>query len=181
MRKSSFPPVIAATTRVLILGSLPGDASLAAQRYYAHPANQFWKLIGAVVGHDLVSLDYEARLDALRGAHVGLWDVIGSANRRGSLDTAIRAIDANPLAELAGRLPELAAVAFNGGTSARLGRPLLESRQGLALVNLPSSSAAYCRITLAQKQVRWNCLRTFLVDGLPNHRSGPILAGSEGV
>ena len=105
-RKSSFPPVIAPDTRVLVLGSLPGEKSLAAQRYYAHPQNRFWHLIGKAIGQELEPLGYEARLQALLAAKVGLWDTVGSARRRGSLDAAIREAEHNRLADLAASLPE---------------------------------------------------------------------------
>src|SRR5690606_13649064 len=108
-RKSSFPPVVAPDTRVLVLGSLPGERSLAARQYYAHPRNRFWHLIGEVIGLDLEPLDYEQRLAALLQARVGLWDTVASARRAGSLDTAIREAEPNPLADLAASLPELRA------------------------------------------------------------------------
>src|SRR5690349_13796039 len=77
IRKASFAPIAGPDTRVLLLGSLPGEASLRAERYYAHPQNQFWRLAGAVIDHeDLAGLDYEARLAALCAAGVGLWDVV---------------------------------------------------------------------------------------------------------
>ncbi|WP_369405443.1 DNA-deoxyinosine glycosylase [Novosphingobium lentum] len=151
-----------ARTRLLILGSLPGEASLAAARYYAHPQNEFWRLTGGAIGQDVAALDYPARLAALDAAGIGLWDVVGSARRAGSLDTAIREIAANPLADLVATLPQLRAVAFNGGTAARIGRRQLGRPVDLALIDLPSSSAAYCRIPFAQKQERWDELRIFL-------------------
>ena len=85
---------------MLVLGSLPGDRSLAEQRYYAHPQNQFWRLIGAAVGRELVQLSYEERLAALREAGVGLWDVVARARREGSSDAAIRDASANDLVAL---------------------------------------------------------------------------------
>src|SRR3712207_1978784 len=91
----SFPPVVNGETRLLVLGSLPGAVSLAQQRYYAHPRNHFWLLIGGVIGRDLASLVYEARLEALLEARVGLWDTVGAARRKGSLDTNIRLEQAN--------------------------------------------------------------------------------------
>ena len=162
MRKAGFPAVVDANTRVLILGSLPGEASLAAQRYYAHPQNQFWRLAGAVTGReDLPTLDYAARLDALLAAGVGLWDTIASAHRTGSLDAAIREAEHAPLAQLAAALPQLRAVGFNGKTSARIGRAQL-GRTALALVDLPSSSPAHASLTLAEKRERWLELQQFL-------------------
>ena len=140
--KRSFPPVVDERTRVLLLGSLPGEASLARGQYYAHPRNQFWRLVGDVIGADLVPMGYQDRLQALLDAGVGLWDVVGSARRKGSLDAAIRDHSANALPDLAAALPELRAVGFNGGTSARLGMPAL-AQCGLILLPLPSSSPAY--------------------------------------
>lgn len=162
--KRSFPPVADARARVLILGSLPGEESLARAQYYAHPRNHFWRLIGAVIGADLVSLPYEARLAALKAAGVALWDTVGSATRRGSLDGNIRGHSANPLAALAATLPKLKAVGFNGGTSGRLGMPLLAGRDDLALLPLPSSSPAFT-LPFDAKLERWMALRPFLPDG----------------
>ena len=121
-RKAGFEPVVDANTRLLILGSLPGDASLRAAQYYGHPRNAFWRLIGGVIGRELSALPYEERLAALKAAGVGLWDVIASAERPGSLDAAIRRPEAADLRGLVASLPDLRAVAFNGGTAARLGR-----------------------------------------------------------
>lgn len=159
-RKSSFPPVVAPDARVLVLGSLPGEASLAARRYYAHPSNQFWRLAGAVIGRDIAALDYPARLLALQAAGIGLWDVVATARRQGSLDGALREIAGNPLAALAAGLPRLRAVAFNGAAAARIGRRLLAG-SAPALVDLPSSSAA-CTLPFAAKRERWLRLRDFL-------------------
>jgi hypoxanthine-DNA glycosylase len=144
LRKRSFPPVVDNHTRLLVLGSLPGEASLAAGRYYAHPRNLFWTLMALVIGEDLAALDYEARLAALLKHRVGLWDVVAEAHRDGSLDTAIRDAAENDLLALVKSLPNLRAVAFNGGTSAKVGMRQLEPvAERLTLVRLPSSSPAY--------------------------------------
>ena len=161
MRKSAFPPVVAPDTRVLILGSLPGEASLAAGRYYAHPQNQFWRLIGGAIGRDLQALDYDARLAALREAGLGLWDTIASALRQGSLDGALREVESAALSDLIATLPELRAVGFNGATSARLGRRTLGATR-LALIDLPSSSPAYAAMPFSAKAQIWGRLREFL-------------------
>jgi len=160
-RKASFPPVVAPNTRVLMLGSLPGERSLAAGRYYAHPQNRFWHLIGKVIGAELQPLGYEARLAALLAAGIGLWDTVASARRLGSLDAALRDAEHNPLADLAASLPELRAVGFNGQASARIGLPQLAGT-GLALIALPSSSPANASIPLAEKQKAWDRLGEFL-------------------
>lgn len=161
MRKSSFPPVVASDTRLLILGSLPGERSLAERRYYAHPQNRFWHLVGPVIGVDLASLRYEERLAALLQAKIGLWDTVASALRQGSLDAAIKQHQPNELGKLVASLPELRAVAFNGAKSASIGTKLLAGR-GLSLVPLPSSSPANASIPLAIKEKLWAALGEFL-------------------
>lgn len=161
-RKASFAPIVDAGTRVLILGSLPGEASLAAAQYYAHARNQFWRLVGATIGTELVPLDYEARLAVLRDHHIGLWDSIGSATRPGSLDTAIRDIEANPLATLVATLSALRCVAFNGAKSASIGVRQLAGAGDVALLQLPSSSPAHAALTFEAKLAQWMKLRKFL-------------------
>lgn len=147
---------------MLVLGSLPGEASLREGRYYAHPSNRFWHLMAKVIGTDLPSLGYDARLAALGAAGIGLWDTVASARRTGSLDAALRDVEPRPLADFVATLPGLRAVAFNGGASARIGRRQLGAARGLALVDLPSSSAAHAAMPLAEKQARWNEMRRFL-------------------
>ncbi|TFI58143.1 DNA-deoxyinosine glycosylase [Sphingomonas parva] len=159
-RKSSFAPVADARCRILVLGSLPGEESLARRRYYANPRNQFWRLIGGVIEQDIEALDYGRRLEALLRAGIGLWDTVGSATRRGSLDGAIRDISVNPLAPFVATLAELRAVAFNGGRSAALGMKQLAGA-GPALVALPSSSPAYT-LPFDAKLEQWLALRVYL-------------------
>lgn len=142
VRHASFAPQVAPDTRLLILGSLPGVRSLAERQYYAHPTNQFWRLVGEVIAQPLATLPYDARLAALRVARVGLWDVIRTAERRTSSDSQIREVEAHDLAALVSTLPELKMIAFNGGTAAAIGRRQLPPSDGIALVDLPSSSAA---------------------------------------
>ena len=160
-RKASFAPVADARTRLLVLGSLPGEKSLAAAQYYANPQNQFWRLMQAVTGSPLLSLPYGERLELLLAAGVGLWDVVGSAVRPGSLDTAIRDHQPNALPELCASLPDLRAVAFNGGKSAKLGMKILADRPGLALISLPSSSPAHA-VRFERKLAAWEVLGAHL-------------------
>ena len=160
-RKASLPPVVAPDTRVLILGSLPGEQSLAERRYYAHPRNLFWRLVGETIGRDLEGMAYEARLEALLAARIGLWDTIASAVRAGSLDTAIREAQHNPLTELVATLPELRAVAFNGAASAKAGMAALAGT-GVALLPLPSSSPANAAVPYAEKRRLWAAIGEFI-------------------
>jgi double-stranded uracil-DNA glycosylase len=159
-RKRGLPPVACADAQLLILGSLPGDRSLAASRYYAHPQNQFWRLLGAVLGEPLDDVIYEVRLDRLRARRIALWDVVHAAQRPGSLDQRMRAIEARDLIGFAAGLPQLRAIAFNGATAARIGRRSL-GETSLSLIDLPSSSPAYTA-SFADKLARWAVLRPFL-------------------
>lgn len=151
-----------ADTRLLILGSLPGDASLKAGQYYGHPRNAFWRLVGDVLGQDLPALPYEARLTALGEAGIGLWDVIAGAERRGSLDADIRRAETADLKRLIDSLPSLRAIAFNGATAARIGRRSLAGVEGPALLDLPSSSPAYAALSPDRKSDAWTVLKTWI-------------------
>jgi hypoxanthine-DNA glycosylase len=160
--RTAFPPSVSSDARLLILGSLPGEESLRQGRYYAHPTNAFWWLIGEVTGEPLPSLPYEARLERLKAHRIGLWDVIATARRQGSLDQAIREAELRDLAGFVDGLPDLRAVAFNGATSARHGRRQLAGVARLALLELPSSSAAYAGMAREAKREKWLELRAFL-------------------
>ena len=157
--KVGLPPVARADARLFILGSLPGDASLAARRYYAHPRNGFWRLVGHAIDEDLESLDYEERLDRLVENRIGLWDVVAHATRRGSLDQAIRGAGHNPLTDFFATFPDLEAVAFNGATAALAGHRLLHGL-ALTLIDLPSSSPANTR-PFDQKAGAWRQLERY--------------------
>jgi len=157
--KRSMAPAGAPRPVLLILGSLPGEASLAAQRYYAHPQNQFWRLLGSALGEPLGDVAYGERLAILAARQIGLWDVVGEAKRIGSLDGALREVTANPLAAFIAGQPQLGAIAFNGQTAARIGRRALGDCD-LALIDLPSSSPAYT-LPFAAKAARWAVLANF--------------------
>jgi TDG/mug DNA glycosylase family protein len=150
-------------TRVLLLGSLPGEVSLQAGEYYAHPRNAFWPLMSGLLNQNLVALPYSTRLDRLLDAGVGLWDVIGRARRQGSLDQAIRAPEVRDLASLISDLPRLRLVAFNGGAASRLGRRALGAQVQLELVDLPSSSPAHT-LAYAAKAQAWSVLAPALIN-----------------
>ena len=159
--KAGLPPIARGDARLFILGSLPGDASLAARRYYAHATNQFWRLLGGAIGEELQCLPYEQRLERLAGRRIGLWDVIASASRRGSLDQAIREAQHNRIEQLLHDFVDLRAIAFNGSTASANGRKLIgDPPPGVALIDLPSSSAANTR-PLAEKAAAWAQLQPF--------------------
>ncbi|MET0319465.1 MAG: DNA-deoxyinosine glycosylase [Duganella sp.] len=163
-RKQCFAPVVDAHTRLLVLGSLPGEKSLAQSQYYAHKQNRFWMLMSAVIGVDLVPLPYELRLQTLLQHGVGLWDVVAEAHRDGSLDSNIRHRADNDLAELLARHPHIAAIAFNGGTAHKLGLKVLGERAAhYRIVALPSSSPAYT-LAYAAKLAQWSVLKEVLAQ-----------------
>jgi hypoxanthine-DNA glycosylase len=149
-------PAIASSTRIMILGSFPGAASLAAQQYYAHPRNQFWRLLSVLVGDDLAGLAYAQRLPRLLAHGIGLWDVIAACDRVGSLDSKIRNPIANDLAGLRQQCPLLRRVAFNGQTAGKFA-PQFAAAGFQALV-LPSSSPANAQMTFEQKLDAWRAL-----------------------
>jgi len=150
-----MPPVGSSNARLLILGSLPGEASLREQRYYAHPQNQFWQLLGSAIGEKLAARAYDDRLVRLAARGIALWDVVSEAHRQGSLDGGIRGATPNRLADYVATHPRLRAVAFNGKTAARLGRKALaELGSTIRLIELPSSSPAYT-IAFHVKREKW--------------------------
>jgi TDG/mug DNA glycosylase family protein len=150
---TGLAPVLDQHTRILLLGSFPGAASLAVQQYYGHPQNQFWKLLSAVLNIDLVSQAYPERLKTLLTQNLGLWDVIAACERSGSLDSAIRNAKHNDFAPLKKRCPKLRRVCFNGKTSGKLEAVFAEA--GFETLVLPSSSPAHATWSFAQKLEVW--------------------------
>lgn len=156
-RIHGFPPVWRADAQTLVLGSMPGVASLHAQRYYAHPRNQFWPLLGGLLGFDPTQ-DYATRLRSLLDAGIALWDVLGSCERPGSLDSAIHpnSVRVNDLPGLAAGLPGLRRILFNGRTAhALFKRHVPWSRSDVRLLPLPSTSPAHAGLSLEAKRVAW--------------------------
>ena len=162
-RKFAFPPSVDENTRLLILGSLPGEASIRQGEYYAHRGNAFWALMGDVLDQDLRGQPYALRLKRLRARGVGLWDVIESADRQGSLDSAIRGAELRDLSSFVARLPALEAVAFNGRTAALHGRRQLDKGAPLTLIDLPSSSGAHAMLSREKKAEAWRVLHDWIV------------------
>lgn len=148
-----LPPVLDARTRVVVLGSFPGVASLRARQYYAHPRNQFWPILGRLLGQPLTALPYEQRLAALLAHGIGLWDVYARCVRSGSLDRAIEQAEPNDLAQLRRRCPQLRAVLHNGGESWRHARHT--RALGVAVERLPSTSPANASWTVERKLAAW--------------------------
>jgi hypoxanthine-DNA glycosylase len=160
-RRRGLPPVIAADARVLILGSFPSEASLAARQYYAHPRNHFWPILGDVLDEPLADLRYDDRLSRVRAHRVAIWDTIVACERAGSLDAAIRNAERGEIARVRRVARGLQAVCFNGNTAARA-QPAWAAA-GYATLVLPSTSPAYTR-PMAEKLAAWRRLRRFLEE-----------------
>lgn len=155
-------PVIGRETRLVVLGSFPSVASLQARQYYAHPRNQFWPLLSALWGVDLVGMPYRARLAEVKRRGLGIWDVYASCRREGSLDSAIEAAVPNDLASLKRRAPMLQAVAHNGGESARA--MAVTRALGIEVLRLPSTSPANASWSFERKLAAWRA--AFAAHGL---------------
>jgi hypoxanthine-DNA glycosylase len=151
---TGLAPVIDAQTRVIVLGSFPGVASLQAQQYYGHPRNHFWPLLGVLWGEPgLHQRPYADKLAAAREHGLGLWDVYAECRREGSLDSAIREPRLNDLASLRDRAPGLRALAHNGAESAKTMR--ITGALGWPVLKLPSTSPAHASWSLDQKLAAW--------------------------
>lgn len=161
-RLVGLPPVVGPATRLLVLGSFPGVASLQAQRYYGHPQNQFWKILSALWSVDLVGMAYEDRIAAVCERGLGIWDVYGACEREGSLDSAIRHAELNDFAWLRRQCPQLRAVAHNGGESFRHAKHT--QALGLPVHQLPSTSPANASWSFERKLSAWR--EVFLLHSL---------------
>jgi hypoxanthine-DNA glycosylase len=157
-----LPPVVAPHTRLLVLGSFPGVASLQAKQYYAHPRNHFWPILSALWGTDLHALPYAGRIAFVRDRGLGIWDVYARCRREGSLDSAIEEAELNDLQGLSRHAPQLQAIAHNGGESARAMR--ITRGLGLPVWRLPSTSPANASWSFERKLAAWR--EAFAAAGL---------------
>ncbi len=157
MPDTGFPPIARPNARILVLGSMPGQKSLAAQQYYAHPQNAFWRIMAELVA---ATGTYEQRCHALIANRIALWDVLLSSERPGSMDADIRAdqSEVNDFKMFLTEHRDIVRIGFNGQTAAklfhRLVGPQLEDRI-VYTVTLPSTSPAYAAMPFAEKLARW--------------------------
>ena len=152
-RLQGLAPVLDANTRVLVLGSFPGVASLRAQQYYGHPQNHFWKILGALWQMPLPTLPYPERVAALLAHGLGVWDVYAACEREGSLDANIQNAELNDFAAVMRACPRLEAIAHNGGESFRHARHT--ERLGVPVYKLPSTSPANASWSFDRKLSAW--------------------------
>ena len=165
---NSFAPVEPDQARVLIIGSIPGKASLTAQQYYAHPRNAFWPILGYWLGFD-ATLPYDDRLEQLKRHRIGLWDALYQCERPSSLDADIvkTSIVANDFAAWFARHPQTAAVLCNGTAAFDIYRrkviPMLtDAQQAVPVHKMPSTSPAHASQTFDQKRDQWRLLLDYL-------------------
>lgn len=158
-RLRGLAPIVAPDARVLILGSFPSEASLAAKQYYAHPRNHFWPILGAVLREPLAELPYAERLERVKAHGIAIWDTIVACERPGSLDASIRNAERGEVRRIRRVAPNLAAVCFNGQTAGRA-RPVWDEA-GFATIVMPSTSPAYT-LPIDEKLARWRELTRFL-------------------
>jgi len=163
----SFEPIVGRRPRILILGSMPGVASLEAVQYYAHPRNAFWPIMGELfaVNHQA---NYESRICELEKLPLILWDTLQACRRPGSLDSNIdiSSAQANDFQSLLQRFSKIRAIAFNGATSEKYFRklvvPTLPEISGIELLRMPSTSPANAGMSFEQKLSAWRRLREFI-------------------
>jgi hypoxanthine-DNA glycosylase len=152
-RLLGLPPIARRDARLLVLGSFPSIASLAAQQYYAHLRNQFWPILSALWGVGLVSMPYARRVAEVQRRGLAIWDVYAACQREGSLDASIAEAQPNDLLGLAARLPRLTGIAHNGSESARsIG---VTRALGLPAHRLPSTSPANASWSFERKLAAW--------------------------
>ena len=161
-RLQGLPPVIGPGTRLLVLGSFPGVASLKAQQYYGHPQNHFWKILQALWPDEPLPVReyYTERCDWALAHGLGIWDVYASCEREGSLDSAIRNAEVNDFAALGARCPQLRLIAHNGGESFRHAKAVRAALgvEHFPLVQLPSTSPANASWSFARKLEAWRAV-----------------------
>jgi hypoxanthine-DNA glycosylase len=152
--KTSFPPISANSTEILILGSLPGEKSLAMHEYYAHPQNKFWRIIAAITDSQ-TPVNYGDKLSLLIKNRIGVWDVVREAKRIGSLDTNIVDELPNDIDTFISRHKNLKVISFNGTKSMKLFDKYFKRREHFKYIHLPSSSPANARIKFDEICERW--------------------------
>lgn len=160
----SFPPIVGIEPRILILGSMPGVASLQAQQYYAHPRNAFWPLMAELFGIDR-NAPYDQRCDELAACGVAVWDVLKACHRPGSLDQHIdpSTIEANDFAAFLAEHNSIEAIFFNGGKAEQVFRryALPKLSNATTLIKLPSTSPAHAALGFEQKLWAWQIISDY--------------------
>ena len=159
--KRSFPPIVDARARILVLGTLPGEESLRRREYYAHPRNLFWPIVFGLFDAT-PAIDYAEKLAFVMAQRIALWDVCELGERDASADSSIRRERPNAIDRLLDTHPLIRAVGFNGTTARRLYDRHFSRRPDLTYLALPSTSPAHATIDFSAKLARWSALRNVL-------------------
>ena len=158
MKKKGLAPIIDTNTRILILGSLPSDESIRKQQYYGNPGNDFWKLISETISKDITALDYNPKIQTLQEYKIGLWDVLFSGEREGSLDSNINNEEINDFSNLNDVAPNLRLICFNGKKAGEFEKIIQEHEgHGIETKILPSSSGANRRFS-DKRIIEWKSI-----------------------
>ena len=157
--KQSLEPQISANTKIMVIGSMPGEESLRRQQYYGHPQNNFWKFVAATFPEIELNLPYEKRLSLLLKRGIGLWDVLQSCYRQGSLDSAIKNMEINDFTLLSAKAPQVCKLLFNGKkayeTFIKSKNVDWAEQNKIELVLMPSTSPANASQTREWKLNLW--------------------------
>jgi double-stranded uracil-DNA glycosylase len=163
LRIQSFPPIASGTSRVLILGTMPGKVSLRERQYYAHPQNVFWRILAEILGFDPAS-PYATRVATVQSADIAVWDVLQSCVRASSLDSAIDAssVIPNDFEAFLAEHPQIRRICFNGAKAEALYlkhvRPFVAANSHVQYLRLPSTSPANASLSLAEKLQAWRAI-----------------------
>ena len=155
--KKALPPIVNGESTILILGTMPGEKSIARQQYYANPGNSFWKIIFKIFDEPF-SPDYECRLELLKKHRIALWNVLSHCEREGSSDHKIRNEHPNDFEKFFDRYPNITRVYFESHAAARYYAKYAKMKEGIACVTLPSASGQNARMRFEEKCLRWKAL-----------------------
>jgi hypoxanthine-DNA glycosylase len=158
MKKYSFAPISEKNATILILGTMPGEQSLALQQYYGHARNNFWKIIFRLFERE-ISTDYQERIKLLKQNKIALWDVLEACERKGSLDSAIKMEVANDFKSFLKQHPDIKHIYFNGQKAAAFFKKYVPISEGYSFATLPSTSPANAGKTFEDKLKEWSSIK----------------------
>ena len=159
--KSAFPPLVDCNSKILILGSMPGDKSLELQQYYGHPGNQFWKILFTLFNEPFTT-DYETRKQLLKNHHIALWDVLSHCERIGSSDSNIKNEIPNDFASFYREYPQIKHVFFDSKNVARFYKKHVGLNPDLNYYEIPSPSGLYASKPFVEKVKEWGIILDFV-------------------
>lgn len=157
MRKIAFPPIVDKDSRILLLGTMPGEESLRLQQYYGHKSNQFWKILFTLFNKPFFS-DYEERKKLVKDNNIALWDVLSSCEGEGSADSCIKNEAANDFESFFAAYPQIKVIFFTSAKAAEFYKRYIGFDDSRTYHTLPSPSSAYAKMRLKEKIEKWKVL-----------------------